>query len=70
MILTDAKGVPFERPSREDYTSDIEYMRAVYVFKDRVASYAGSEFAKAFTIANVRARHVDCDCSVCLPPTY
>jgi hypothetical protein len=51
MILTDANGVPFERPRREDYANDIEFMRAIWAFQDRVASYAHREFAQAFNRA-------------------
>ena len=47
-ILTDANGVPFERPRREDYTDPVEYVLAYYAFKDSVTQLANSEFDRAF----------------------
>ncbi len=48
MILTDANGVPFDKPLREDFATDAEYLRAIWSYQDRVTNYANSEFADAF----------------------
>lgn len=48
MILTDSKGVPFNKPCREEYANVYDYMNAVYAYRDRVYSYAASEFSKEF----------------------
>lgn len=47
-ILTDAQGKPIPRPRREDFQSDVEYIRAFHAFKDRIAKEANEAFAKQF----------------------
>ena len=48
MILTDAQGRPIPRPEREEYGSDVDYIRAVHVWRDRVAAVANEAFATRF----------------------
>ena len=50
-LLTDANGVPFERPRREDYACTVDFLRAFHAYKDRVANYANTEFVAAFSRA-------------------
>lgn len=58
MILTDERGVPFERPCRDDFASDIDFMRAFYAYKDRIAKCADDSFADAFARTMARlSRH-------------
>lgn len=47
-ILTDEDGRPLPRPAREDYPDTIAWMRAVWAWKDSVASIANEAFAKGF----------------------
>ena len=47
MILTDGRGHPIARPQREDYTSLVEYARALYQFNDQVSRVAIDAFADA-----------------------
>lgn len=58
MILTDDMGVPFERPSREDFPDDVDgavdYWRAVWDWKDRVGAYGSRCFAEALPKAMKR----------------
>jgi hypothetical protein len=48
MILTDDKGRPFVKPSRADFASGVDYLRAFYAYKDAVASCANDSFDAAF----------------------
>ncbi len=48
MIITDAKGRPFQKPSREDYASVTEYLRACWAYRDAITTCANSSFDKAF----------------------
>ncbi len=48
VILTNANGVPFERPKREDYPDVYDYWRAEYAYRDRVTAYANAEFCRGF----------------------
>jgi hypothetical protein len=47
-ILTDARGVPFEKPERKDYRSDADYMRAFYRYKDSIRDEANRSFNTRF----------------------
>lgn len=62
-ILTNAQGVPFERPRREDYPSDVDYLRAFHAYKDAVANEANKAFDEAFRNAFV-------PCVVCGAKTF
>lgn len=48
MILTDAHGVPIPRPEREDYPSDVEFIRAMHRWRDLVTECANHAFDAAF----------------------
>lgn len=48
MILTDGEGRPIERPRREDFASDLEFVRAFHAWKDRIAGVANAAFDAAF----------------------
>lgn len=50
-ILTNAKGVPFERPIRADYPDTVSWMRAVWAFNDAVAGAANRAFADGLRIS-------------------
>lgn len=54
-IHTDEHGRPFPRPERREFPpgieGDIDYMRAVWVYKDRITSFADKAFAEAFSKA-------------------
>jgi hypothetical protein len=47
-ILTDERGVPIEKPRREDYPDIVEYLRATHAYQDRVTQTANDAFDKAF----------------------
>lgn len=47
-ILTDARGVPFERPVRGDFADDASYLRAAHAFNDEVANEANRAFGRRF----------------------
>lgn len=46
MILTDEKGHPIPRPERSDFEDDIEFIRAFYKWRDRVANLANEAFRR------------------------
>ncbi len=50
MILTDATGKPFPRPSREDYPNVLDYIRAFHAYKDAIADCANKSFDKAIRV--------------------
>ena len=52
-ILTRANGTPFCRPEPADYSSAVEYMRAVHAFHDAVADAGNAAFDAAFRRALV-----------------
>jgi hypothetical protein len=49
-ILTDKKGVPFKKPQRVDFETDLDFIRAVHAFNDRVTNEANCRFAEAFRL--------------------
>ena len=48
MLYTRADGTPFEKPERDDYTDPVEYMRAMWAYRDAIADYANKTFDAAF----------------------
>lgn len=48
MIVTDSRGRPVPRPAREDYASDIAWLRADCVYRDTVHAMAARAFDAAF----------------------
>ena len=44
MILTNELGVPFERPRRDVYASDLEYVRAFHAYKQAITNCANTAF--------------------------
>lgn len=48
IILTDANGRPIARPQREEFNSDIEYLRAFNAWKDKIAGVANRAFSEKF----------------------
>lgn len=47
-ILTTARGVPIERPRREDFETDASFARAFHEYRDRVAAEANEAFDAGF----------------------
>ncbi len=47
-IYTDAKGRPIPRPERADYPDAMDYWRAVWAWKDRIAALSHAAFDDAF----------------------
>ena len=51
-IFTDERGRPIPKPQRSDFgrgiDADIDYMRAVHDWHDRIASLSSSAFADQF----------------------
>lgn len=35
-ILTNAKGVPYSRPERADFATDLEFIRAYHAYKNAI----------------------------------
>lgn len=52
-ILTDERGRPFERPRREDFATDHEFVRAYHEYRDRVSACAKEAFDKGLRNALV-----------------
>ncbi len=50
MILTDARGRPFERPRREDYPDSTAYLRACWAYRDAIAACANAAFDAGFKL--------------------
>lgn len=52
-ILTDERGVPFERPEVPAHDAPIEeriaYIRAVHAYNDKVTDCANKAFARTFS---------------------
>ena len=48
-ILTDAQGRPIPRPLRSDFSSDLEFIRAVHKWRDRVSAVANEGFNLGFS---------------------
>lgn len=48
MIFTDEKGVPIPKPERDEYESDVEYVRAFHEWKQRIANMSSEAFDEAF----------------------
>jgi hypothetical protein len=48
-IYTNDKGVPFERPDPADYAHHVDYLRAVYAYKDTITDYANRAFDEQFS---------------------
>lgn len=59
-ILTDAQGRPFKRPEKPALFASmqerIDYLTAMYAYKDAVASCANQAFARGFA-TNARPRN-------------
>ena len=49
MILTDEGGRPIPKPSRKEFGSVIEYIRAVHAYNDRITNLANKAFAETFS---------------------
>lgn len=48
-ILTTDNGTPIgRRPKRVDFVSDVEFIRAVHAFNDRVTAVANAAFDASF----------------------
>lgn len=43
-ILTDARGVPFERPMRDAYPDAVAFVRAFHAWRDAVSAAARAGF--------------------------
>lgn len=54
VIITDDKGVPYERPRRSDYPDDVSFMLALYAYNDRITNEANETFDRAFKRALTR----------------
>jgi len=48
VILTRLDGTPIAKPSRAEFASDVEYLRAFYAYKDAIAREANEAFDKAW----------------------
>lgn len=48
VILVDGEGRPIERPRREDFASDLEFVCAFHAWRDRVTGAANRAFDAAF----------------------
>lgn len=46
-ILTNAKGVPYNRPERADFATDLEFVRAFHAYKDAISRDANEAFDRA-----------------------
>lgn len=55
LILTDANGRPIPRPSRVDFATTADYLRAAWAFQDAVYAAGNEGFAKGFA-RGMRAR--------------
>lgn len=47
-IFTDANGRPIPRPEREEFTSVVEFLRAVHEYNETIRSQASKAFDEAF----------------------
>ena len=48
VILTDARGRPFERPRPQDHTSFAAYVRAHHAYRDKITAAANEAFDRNF----------------------
>lgn len=60
-ILTDADGEPFPLPTRADFATDAEYVRAFHAYKDAVTAAANSAFDTAWRARPRDMSHVSED---------
>lgn len=51
VILTNAHGVPYDRPRRADFASDLAFVEAFHEYKRRVTRDANESFDRAFVRA-------------------
>lgn len=51
MIITDARGVPLEKPKRSDFSSDIAFIHATHAHNDKVAGIGNRAFDEGFSAA-------------------
>ena len=51
MIFTDDKGRPIPKPLREEFSSDLDFIRAYHDWKNRVTHVANEAFDQAFRAA-------------------
>lgn len=51
MILTDEQGREIDRPQREDYPTDVAFIRAMHEWRDTVTAVANRAFDQAWAKA-------------------
>jgi hypothetical protein len=58
MIFTDDSGRPIDRPMRESFASDVDYVVAVHAYKQAITNAANRAFDQAFcaTLRNGRGK--------------
>lgn len=56
MILTNDKGVPYVKPSPDDYPTTAEFLHAFWAYKDAIAADANRAFDEQFRKSIHRGR--------------
>lgn len=51
VILTDSKGVPIPKPSREEFESSKDFLDAMNAYKNLIAEMSSTTFQRAFAEA-------------------